>query len=417
MSSPTPTATPYPPFPPTLTRQIRAATKVPMPVERHPTWTINRSHTDIPATFSNLIVLPNALVTPAYFAAAIDTIKITNDYFQAAGPYSNTLKQDHVRDLAGMWRQGYQDEEKYPYPADIRSLYVKALKSDGTLVSPNDDVGEEVERVWVKACRQVAAMSALEKSAYLRMTRAQHVFEQAKEPLTYGGGVNDGMVVRLFKRFLVWREHEAGREGRKDVQPSREELEAFFEARKEGASLADICHFFPDAGDIKMLVHRVETIAVLMPVVENGEMQESVYRHKTTLETRAERKRTEEREEFEDAVEEQTLVQQRSVDQRTLSPGTKRKHVEVEEEQEEGAVEQQQPSVDQTAPVVPPHVTAATQRPAAVDHQPPTKKQRKEVSGEPLRLFKCNGRTKKNRACQLKRRLPPSSTHWNCGRH
>jgi hypothetical protein len=163
-------------------------------------------------------------------------------------------------------------------------LYVKYLKGGSRLLVPGDDISV-VGRVWDKACEEFAAMTELEKSGWLRMTKAFHVAENARRDPPYPGDgiVFDHMWLRIFKRFLVWREHvEALDVGEiEEEEPSAADLASFFgrqEVKEKGASMVDVCHTFPYAIDIEMLVQRIERLATLTPqTAEDGGIKESVY--------------------------------------------------------------------------------------------------------------------------------------------
>ena len=103
--------------------------------------------------------------------------------------------------------------------------------------------------------------------------RLEHTRDHVRENL--GGDAEDGPgdehqnLRRLFVRYLVWDEFVAARSERSrqiqtDVQPSFEQLNTFFfQFMETGATLADICHTFPQARDTQMLVYRIERFATL----------------------------------------------------------------------------------------------------------------------------------------------------------
>jgi hypothetical protein len=249
MSSTTsPTNTPAP---------TRPSITIPEPIERHPKYTHNtHSHAKSPSSFPSLYTLPIYTAHPAYYAAAIDTIHYTNNYFDGVGNgygYANDMTAPCVLEELAYWRSGRPDEAKYPTPPDLRTLYVKYLKGSARLLVPGDDTSV-VGRVWDKACEEFAAMTELEKSGWLRMTKAFRVAENARRDPPYPGDgvVFDHMWLRIFKRWLVWKEHVQALEVGEieEKEPSAADLASFFgsaSVKEKGASLADVCHTFPYA--------------------------------------------------------------------------------------------------------------------------------------------------------------------------
>src|SRR5690242_10386120 len=247
-----------------------AGVNVPFPANSHPQWTVEPfAGVGLPATFDNLINLPDPSKEPAFHAAAADCVRMTNWIFELTGTYSPLapLTEEHVMELLDCWpstvtaqgkRVKLTPEEDFPLPPDGRMLFVKEKLEDPT------DYGKPV--VWAAACRSWARMSDAQWEAYLGLSRDQ-LIAQAKARL---GGDDSWLVQEIFKRYLVWDELAQGISERAkafaDRQPSAEELEEFFEkedVKTNGATLVDICHSFPHARDPKMLVYRIEHFATL----------------------------------------------------------------------------------------------------------------------------------------------------------
>lgn len=177
-------------------------------------------------------------------------------------------------------------------------------------------------------------------------------------------------MLRMIKRSMVWEEHVAWREEEEDEQPSRAELAAFFtrpEVRENGASLADVCHFFPGAKDMKMLVWRLQQVADLKgrPDFWDGEktmVGENVYV----------------------SVGEEEVVARAAafafaVASTAAAAGSSMRKRKCQKDDDE--VEEEEITV-------------------------------------PLPLMKCSGLTKKGKACQMKKRARLQvGQRWNCGRH
>lgn len=259
-------------YPDTLSSSARAKISVPLPREHDPEWTsaVPGFSIGLPS-FPDLIRLPDPLSHPALYAAAADTIRITNWRFKEHGPYKQKLLQAHVKKHATEWRIAFPDKIKYPFPPDLRTLYVKTKDE-------HPAVGQHA--VWTQACGEFGRMSDNEKQKFLHTTRQQHINENELDGLDR----DDKLYRRIFKRFLVWQEHVDTQNNRKDQQPSRKEMLEFFakdEMRKNGATLSDICQAFPNAKDIEMLVYRIEGLAVYtFKPNDKEEPVESVYRLK-----------------------------------------------------------------------------------------------------------------------------------------
>lgn len=242
---------------------------VPFPVDNHPGWTTYPyAGVDIPDTFDNLITthLPNALIEPVFYAAAIDTIRMTNRYFELVGQYRTTgrpLTARLVRQKEREWRNEKTKDRSgndtalyppstYPRPPDLRTLFVKEDMGDPT--------NDKLKSLWTRACRDFQSMTPPTFDRYLRSTR-EELIAKAKARLEED---ESWLILELFKRYLVWRNFVMQQTD--DQQPTRAQMEAFF-ARPEvvanGATLVEICHVFPYARDTQMLVYRIERFATL----------------------------------------------------------------------------------------------------------------------------------------------------------
>ncbi|KAH9864184.1 hypothetical protein J1614_010118 [Plenodomus biglobosus] len=269
---------PHDDFPQTLSVSMRARVTVPMPRETVPIWTEDITvFFDAPRSFTSLMTLPNPQEDPAFYAAACDTIRSSNWRLDAHGPYPQQLQKSHVRKLKKDWRASYPDETKYPFPPDPRDLYVKLNGAH-----PLDDDEGVRNTSWARACEEFHWIKGdpFTKSSLLRKTRNDHIRENRIEGESVEG--QDKLQVRIYVRYLVWREHTASKKDiTTDSQPSRRELTIFFdkaENQKNGATLADICHEFPDARDMQMLVYRIEQLATFTPKLDTKEHPiESVY--------------------------------------------------------------------------------------------------------------------------------------------
>lgn len=249
---------------------------VPFPSDSYPNWTTHPYNgVDIPPTFDNLIQLPNARDEPALYAAAVDTIRMTNTYFELVGPYSRErpLTAKHVQKKQQQWPSVTDKHsnvvtlsplENYPRPPDLRTLFVKE-----NMGNPTDD---KQNALWLQACRDLQAMSSDAKEDYLQCTRNM-LIEQAKSRPGEDDKRNSWLILEIFKRYLVWREFRLGsdsgeteEEKTEDEQPTWSDMEAFFNrtsVKKDGATLVDICHTFPYARNMQMLVYRIEHFATL----------------------------------------------------------------------------------------------------------------------------------------------------------
>ena len=262
-----------PEYPHVLSESTRALVNVPLPREHDPEWTtdVPRFQT-APRSFDGFKHLPDPS-QPAYYAAAVDTIRVTNFRLTQHDTTDHPLRRAHVKQSITQWRSDHTNRLKYPLPPDRRTLYVEV----------NDQPPMRGATMWTKACEEWAAMNALDKAGYLSKTRAQHIRENELE----GSGTerDDKLYLRIFKRYLAWRQHVLSKDNKVDVQPSRSELIAFFkqsEVQRNGVTLADICHAFPNAWDTQMLVYRIEGLAEYMSKPDkDGEPVESVYMPKS----------------------------------------------------------------------------------------------------------------------------------------
>ncbi|KAF2130533.1 hypothetical protein P153DRAFT_356282 [Dothidotthia symphoricarpi CBS 119687] len=251
-----------PEYPDTLSPTELANTTVHPPRELDPEYTTDPFDV-LPPSFPATKELPDPLVHPALYAAAADVIRLTNYYLWAHGPYSVPPKEEWVI------QEALKFPGRFPLPPDPRTLYVKEGGGDPT---------GDGKKLWTKACRVVKKMGVEEKKRFLKTTRQQHLD-------VHNSGYKDTIahfekhMMRFFCRYLVWREHVNSNHD--DEQPSRQEMEEFWTRHESGASLAEICHAFPNARDMHMLVYRIERFAVYTPKpAVDGDPTESLYMRK-----------------------------------------------------------------------------------------------------------------------------------------
>ena len=106
-------------------------------------------------------------------------MRMTNCYFEHAGPYSkkHPLRKRLVRTKEREWGRALGTESaEFPRPPDLRTLFVR----EGMGYSTNDDVND----LWTKACRDVQSMSRYARNGYLNRTHHE-LIEQIKD---YGQG-------------------------------------------------------------------------------------------------------------------------------------------------------------------------------------------------------------------------------------
>ncbi|UPX15449.1 uncharacterized protein EKO05_0005895 [Ascochyta rabiei] len=140
----------------------------------------------------------------------------------------------------------------FPRPPDLRTLFVKEAMSNTT----NDNLNAS----WIRACKDLHIMYDETRKHYLGYTRDELV-KKAKLR-----NDNSWLILEIFKRYLVCWDHAV--EQPEDVQPTRAEMEAFFaeeEVERNSTTLVDICHAFPYASNVQMLVYRIERFATLKP--------------------------------------------------------------------------------------------------------------------------------------------------------
>lgn len=251
---------------------------VPRPSNNHPEWTSDPyTGVDIPPTFDDLVELPDYQTEPVLYAAAVDTIRMTNTYFELTGSYDSErskrypLTKDLVLEKTETWlstvdengnKKELSPEEGYAGPPDPRTLFVKEKMGD-----PTD---EKLRPLWTKACGDVKRMSDYNWERYLGYTR-QQLINQAKSRLDKD---EEWLIVEIFKRYLVWNELVEGQRVSKrarnlvEEQPTWVQMEEFFtreDVKEEGATFVEICHAFPHARDYQMLVHRIQRFATLVP--------------------------------------------------------------------------------------------------------------------------------------------------------
>jgi hypothetical protein len=140
---------PPPELPNTLSPDTLASITIPEPLERYPTYTNPSYYIHTPSFYDHLITLPSATAYPALYAAAVDTIRETNNYLSGSGPYLDDMSLELVE-----WRVNAFTKKHagkcYPLPPDPRTLFMKSQY--GILVKPTDS-DKAVKSVWWKACK------------------------------------------------------------------------------------------------------------------------------------------------------------------------------------------------------------------------------------------------------------------------
>jgi hypothetical protein len=225
---------------------------VPLPKEDYPEWTTAPfSLLNIPQTFPRFIELPkDPRLHPALYAAAIDTMRMTNDYFyEKEGIDRNSLTEEQVEEIQNL------DYTTFPRPPDLRTMLVE------------ENVEDDANILWLEAHTEVRKMPVMQWEHRLTNTR-----DDVEMMALRGNDIDGQQNLRgLFVRYLVWHEFVAGttyrsRRIQEDEQPDLEQLNLFFHQilkPANGVKLADICHAFPRARDIRKLVYRIERCATL----------------------------------------------------------------------------------------------------------------------------------------------------------
>lgn len=256
-------------FPESLPSEIEA--NVPYPVENYPDWTTTPyTEIDIPHDFPDFINLPDPTVEPAYYAAAVDTIRVTNDYFTSHHYSASSVTKAQVQFTREQWPFLTEEDgsevmlypaRAFPMPPDPRTFYVQ--ESEG------DPLNAQHISLWIIACERVIDMEDSEWELWLSYTRQSL---DNKRKLSEDGDDSSWMIA-IFVRFLVWHELVHGTTGRakafREEQPTADQLEAFFAHKDSGedseATLVELCHQFPHARNAQMLVYRIERFATLIP--------------------------------------------------------------------------------------------------------------------------------------------------------
>jgi hypothetical protein len=147
---------------------------VPAPVECYPEWTTDRHRFDgKPPTFPETISLPNLLEQPAYYAAAVDTIWLTNMRLEAHALYHpDVLMKPILDEFVEKWRETHIDTAVFPYPPDPQTLHVLEKER------PSEEGGA---RLWNRACKKYRQLKKLDlagkgvrghdRKSYLRKSR------------------------------------------------------------------------------------------------------------------------------------------------------------------------------------------------------------------------------------------------------
>ncbi|KAF2830626.1 hypothetical protein CC86DRAFT_402653 [Ophiobolus disseminans] len=123
-----PTTMELAPFLNKLTKKIRKDIVVPAPLESSPHWTHPASLTNAPPTLPSLINLPSTTIEPALYAAAVDTIRITNLYLHHCGPYTAELTPTYRESISNNFtsKHAKKDPGVYMVPPDPRTPLMRA---------------------------------------------------------------------------------------------------------------------------------------------------------------------------------------------------------------------------------------------------------------------------------------------------
>ena len=249
---------------------------IPHPKEDFPEWTTAPyNNVAVPVTFHDLIRLSgDPRDNPALYAAAVDTMRATNDYFWGQrGIDGYSLTQDRLEAMRAWLQENGHDNEIYPMPPDPRTLFVKEDVDD----NPLDDGADSL---WIQMFDYVQRMPDDVWEEALTWTRNDLEEDAARD----GRGAQH-LISHFFVRYMAWNEFISGDSVRsqmiqEDQQPSFDQLQEFFhrvDVAQNGVTFADICHNFHRARDTQMLLYRIEHFATLRIYPERasrtGEME------------------------------------------------------------------------------------------------------------------------------------------------
>ena len=237
-----------------------------------------------PPTYPELISVPDPQEKPALYKAAVDAIRVANDYFVKSGcgsglqgPNSYPTKE-WLCQLADSFSARYESEDHdFMEPPDLRILWVTDKH-----YHPCDKKIPWKNRLWVVACKQYYKLDEEEKINLLLRTHP----EQQKDYERSFSDVNiyNKFLVGIFMKYIAHVEQDAIiRESQIDVQPTDAALDAFFAAPEnaDGVTLYDLHRTFFRVKDIKEFVKRVEVFAKYVPhpprVPGLDEVPEGVY--------------------------------------------------------------------------------------------------------------------------------------------
>lgn len=228
-------------------------------------WTTPAStgngETDFPPSCEEVIIKPDWQIHPGLYKAAMDTIRLSNDFFVKSGCRSvhkvnGYPKKDWVLDLAEKFAQEFKDED-FVLPPDLRTLWVTDKN-----YHPSDKVVPWENRLWVEACHMFKCISNDDKRILLTRT-------EAEQQTLYAASFSDvtkynDFLVEMFMTYLAHEERETIKQRTgMDQQPSEAELDALFQmdAHKNGATLYDLHRTFYNVTDIKEFIRRIEYFA------------------------------------------------------------------------------------------------------------------------------------------------------------
>lgn len=237
--------------------------QVPRPCENHTQWTKDSYLARIPPMLDDFIgQLPDHNFEPVVYATAVDTMRMTNHYFQEKFGKGESLVDVVTEDVTEEAMAARQAKvlrkstawKRNPERKGLDPIYVYADPLDfGTLSVKHDlDKPKKILDLWDEACQDLDTMPDELWEKYLSKTRKQ-LIDQAKgrkgELRT-----ESYLISEIFKRYLVWRELslKVSRRSRliMERQPTWNELEEFFsneDVKKNGATFVETCHAFPHA--------------------------------------------------------------------------------------------------------------------------------------------------------------------------
>lgn len=240
--------------------------------------------THFPPTSRDLITDLEPQEKPSLYKAAVDAIRVANDYFVKSGCGSgpkglNSFPDRRMLcDLADEFSTKYENEEgDFNEPPDLRILWVTDKN-----YHPSDSNIPWNSRLSVVACRRYHKLDDEEKVDLLRKTHSGQ--QQEYERSFSNVKIYNKFIVNIFMKYIAHLEHDKVVDSSGlDVQPTSAELDAFFAAPEnaKGVTLYDLHRTFYQATDMEEFVKRVEVFATYVPYPPNNpklkETPEGVY--------------------------------------------------------------------------------------------------------------------------------------------